>query len=207
MRVASVEKRARGKRLRAVLEDGAAVSLSPEIAALNGVREGAELSAQQRDSMMAEQHRQDAMAAALRLIACRPRSEKGLRTALRRRSFPADLVDATVARLRQLRLVDDVSFAAAWVESRDRMSPRGRRMLTCELQANGVRTNLAENAASSVDEADAAYRAAARRARSLAGCEFGQFREKLGAFLLRRGFEYEVAEEAVRRAWAERDGG
>ncbi|MGH8629531.1 MAG: regulatory protein RecX, partial [Burkholderiales bacterium] len=53
------------------------------------------------------------------------------------------------------------------------------------------------------DEAEAAFQAALPRARRLARLEARAFREKLGAYLARRGFNYEVALEAVNRAWEE----
>jgi regulatory protein len=56
-----------------------------------------------------------------------------------------------------------------------------------------------------VDERDAAYRAAERRARALAGSPFQQFQQRVGGLLLRRGFSYEVVHETVSALWKELD--
>jgi regulatory protein len=153
--------------------------------------------------LRAAQLREDAMAAALRLVSYRPRSEKELRERLRQRFPDTALVDAVVARLTELRLVDDLAFAASWVESRDRSGPRSRRMLAAELRVKGVLREPAEAAVETVDEADAALRAARKKARVLAARPFEEFRRKIGDLLLRRGFGYETANETVKRLWEE----
>jgi regulatory protein len=108
-----------------------------------------------------------------------------------------------MARLKELRLIDDAAFAATWVESRDRASPRSRRLLASELRLKGVTREVAATSSDAVDDADAAYRAGLKRARLLAGKPFEEFRRKVGDLLLRRGFDYETAREAVRRLWDE----
>jgi regulatory protein len=142
----------------------------------------------------------------LRLIAYRPRSEKELRQRLARRGSERAHVEGTVTRLRELRLIDDAAFAASWVETRDRASPRSRRLLSSELRLKGVGREVAASSAGSIDDADAAYRAGLKRAPLLAGKPFEEFRRKVGDLLLRRGFEYETAREAVNRLWLETNG-
>ncbi len=144
------------------------------------------------------------MAAALRHVAFRPRSEKEMRQALGRRAVSPALRDEVVSRLRELGLLDDAAFAASFVESRDRSSPRGRRLLAQELRQKGVARGLASESAAAVDDADAAYRAAGRRAGAMRGLDFPEFERRLGGFLLRRGFNYETTRGTVRRLWQER---
>jgi len=146
------------------------------------------------------------MAAALGLIAYRPRSEKELRDRLRRRGVDPTLIESTAARLSELHLLDDRAFAASWVESRNRTGPRSRRLLAFELRAKGVARGSADEAVEVVNEADAAYRAAGKRARVLAGRPFQEFRRKVGDLLLRRGFTYETANQTVKRLWEETSG-
>jgi SOS response regulatory protein OraA/RecX len=69
-----------------------------------------------------------------------------------------------------------------------------------------VASEAASEPLSEVDEADAAYRAAAKRARSLATASLGDFQRRLGDFLLRRGFGYETSRKTVRSLWTELHG-
>ena len=129
-----------------------------------------------------------------------------MREALRKRCFEDDVVDETLARLIDLKLVDDSEFARTYAELRDRSSPRSRRLIAAELRAKGVGRAILEEPLIEIDEADAAYRAAERRARSLATADFADFRRRLGDHLLRRGFSFEVARQTVGRLWSETRG-
>ena len=70
--------------------------------------------------------------------------------------------------------------------------------------ANGVEAAIADEAASAVSDEDAAYRLASRRLRSLAGLEHDVFRNRLGGYLQRRGFGWDVCRTTVERCWRER---
>jgi regulatory protein len=116
---------------------------------------------------------------------------------------------ATEATLRQLRrhgLLDDAAFARYWLEQRQTFRPRGARVLRAELARLGVEAAVAREATASLDEAAAtedAYRAAARRAGQLRGLERRAFEARLGAFLARRGFDWDTIAPVVERLWAE----
>jgi len=201
--VTALGKKRRSKRLDVLIDDQPGFSVTPDIAVQFALRTGATLSESSLNELRAAQLREDAMATALRLVSYRPRSEKELRERLQQRFSDPALVGSIVSRLKELRLIDDVTFAASWVESRERSGPRGRRMLSAELRMKGVPRDSAEAAVATVDEADAAYRAAGRRAQALASRPLEEFRRKIGDLLLRRGFGYEIAHEAVKRLWEE----
>jgi regulatory protein len=148
---------------------------------------------------------QTALDAALRFLAVRPRSEAETRRRLLRAGFVAEQVEATLALLREHALVDDASFARYWVEQRQTFRPRGRRLLQAELAQRGVSRELAAEAAGQQAETadDDAYRAAYKRAQQLRGLDQRQFQSRLGAFLARRGFDWDVVAPTVSRLWQE----
>ncbi len=203
MRVTAIEKQRRGKRVNLFLDGRFALGLSLEAAAQAGLRVGDEVDDERLQALRAEAARADAMAASLRLLSYRPRSEAELRQRLARRGTPPALVDSTIERLRELGLVDDAAFAQAWVDSRDRASPRGRRLLRQELLAKGVDSDTWRGLLEGVDEPDAALRAASRRAASLRDLSYDEFRRRLGDFLRRRGFDYDTVRRTVERLWRE----
>ncbi|MBF6600644.1 MAG: regulatory protein RecX [Dehalococcoidia bacterium] len=147
--------------------------------------------------------RQQAMRLAASMLARRARSEHEVRRRLMQRRFEPDLVDETIARLRQAGLLDDGAFARSWCEARLESSPRGGRLLGEELRARGVTGEVAASAVASVSDDDAAYRAAVRRARSLRRLDYAMFRARLSGFLQRRGFGWSVASATVERCWGE----
>jgi regulatory protein len=205
--VTSIEKKPRTGRLELHLEGREPLTVTTDMAVLFALRTGATLSDSRLEELRAAQEREDAMAAALRLVSYRPRSEKELRERIGKRCSDPSLVEAVITRLKELRLVDDAAFAATWVDVRDRSAPRSRRLMASELRLKGIGRDAASSAAGSIDEGDAAYRAGLKKALLLAGKPYEEFRRKVGDLLLRRGFTYETAAETVRRLREETGGG
>ncbi|MCH7835288.1 MAG: RecX family transcriptional regulator [Chloroflexi bacterium] len=203
MRVTAIEKQRRKNRLNLFLDGRFALGLSTDVAAQVSLRVGDEVDGDRLRALREAEARADAMSAALRLLSYRPRSETELRQRLARRGAPPALVDSTIERLLELGLVDDAAFARSWVESRERASPRGQRLLRQELRAKGVNSDASRELVEGVDDAEAALRASARRAASLSGLPQAEFRRRLGDFLRRRGFDYETIRLTVERRWRE----
>ena len=67
-------------------------------------------------------------------------------------------------------------------------------------------TETAAAATVSVADEEAAYRAAGRRLHAFRGLDYDTFRRRLGGFLVRRGFSYEVARRTMDRCWQEAGG-
>ncbi len=168
--------------------------------------------------------------AALHLLSYRPRAEQELRSRLRSKDFSHASVEWCLRRLGEQGLIDDHAFASGFVRSRIRLRPRGRFRLTQELRQKGVSAEVAEQA---IDQAfnneetsERALACAAARGwlvrqgstltESLAGTDRSRERERarqrLHAFLSRRGFGPDVirvgieeAEAGAREAVGQRD--
>jgi regulatory protein len=148
--------------------------------------------------------------AAARFLEARARSVAEVRRRLGSAGYRADLVQEAITRLTDLGMLDDATFARAWIESRDRARPRGERALSEELRLRGVdRTVIAEalderreaimsggldegDAQPSADEA-AASRLLERNARMLARIADSRARrQRAYALLARNGFDPSV---------------
>jgi regulatory protein len=111
-----------------------------------------------------------------------------------------------IERLKERGYLDDAEFARFWVEGRQRFSPRSAYALRQELRRKGLDDVAVATAVSNLDAAASAYEAARPRAlrlSSLAGGDPKLFRRKIGDFLLRRGFDYDVVREVVGRLLSE----
>ncbi len=143
------------------------------------------------------------MTIALRFLASRSRSEVEVRRRLISRGVESEEIDGVLERLRGLGYVNDAEFAAAVIRARTERRARGRRLVAEELEAKGVSADVAASAidAEYGDELAVARPVAERQARKLHGRAFAEFRQRLGAFLVRRGFEHETAESLVTELW------
>jgi regulatory protein len=141
---------------------------------------------------------------AMLFLSYRARSEAEIRKNLEKHEIPPAVMDRTIDRLREDRLVNDEQFAQNWVANRSEFRPRSRRALTVELKQKGLTEAAIQSATEAVDEKSLAYAAAQKRVRRLEGLEWPDFRKKLSEFLARRGFGYEIIAPTVKRLWAER---
>jgi regulatory protein len=141
-----------------------------------------------------------AMERAGRLLAIRPRTEIEIRSRLAKAGHDDDLIEQAVARLVEMKLIDDLEFAHRWVEERRRTRPRGAVALRAELRAKGVPEEVAEQAIaeSAAGEEALATELAAALVPKVAHRPLRDQAARLHARLLRRGFAPDVCDDAVR---------
>jgi regulatory protein len=189
--------------------DGAfALALDGALVVREQLYTGLEVTEADLARLRAASQEQDLLSAALRFLAPRPRSRAEVRRRLlrphpRRPTADAAAVERVIERLAELGVLDDRDFADFWVESRERFSPRSARAMGAELRQRGVDRQTLEAAADPERDEERALAAARQKQRTFAGLDQRAFREKVGAFLVRRGFSYEVARTTIRTLWEE----
>ncbi len=174
----------------------------PAIVALP-LKVGQILSDAEIEDLQEHGHVEGAYNQALNFLSYRPRSCAEVVTYLQGRDVSEQQIEAIIARLERAGLLDDEAFARYWVENRERFRPKGLHALRYELRNKGLKDEVIERALGSVDVSESAYRAAGKKARQLSQADSSTFRRKLVAYLARRGFDHEVAREAVERHWSE----
>jgi regulatory protein len=148
--------------------------------------------------------RQDVHERALGLLAVRQRSRRELERRLVQAGFEPEAVVAELDRLTAVGLVDDEAFARAVVESRVGRRGESRRAVAGKLALAGVDRTVAEVAldGAGIDEQAVADRLALTRVSRLAGLDPRVAFQRLSGFLARRGYAYDIAQRAARRALA-----
>lgn len=131
---------------------------------------------------------------AVRFLASRSRSTEEVRRKLREKDFSTAIIDLTITRLEAQGYVNDAEFAHAWVRNRLEFSPRGPTALRTELRGKGIANDIIDTLLSELDTTDSALLAARQKAQSLRGLDPRTFRQKLGTYLLRRGFDYDTVQ-------------
>jgi regulatory protein len=157
------------------------------------------------------------LSAAARFLQAQSRSVDEVRRHLAAARYPAPLVEAAIARLIELRILDDRAFAQAWVESRDRARPRGRVALRRELNLKGIDREIVaeilaersqtvwsdgrgeEGGSADADEAAAARLLSKSRATLLRVADPRARRQRAYALLARNGFDPDVCREVSAR--------
>jgi len=201
--VTVVETRKNRQGVKVILDGGSAFSLSLAVAAEAGLRKGQTLSIPEIERLKSTDQLHRSLNRALRYMSPRPRSEVEIRTRLSRHGFDTETIQKVLAELKKQGLVDDVAFAQFWRENRENFRPRSRRFMELELKQKGVDAEIIAEATIDVDDDQGAYRAAQKKARSLSGLDYPSFRKRMGSFLKRRGFDYELSNRIIDRIWQE----
>jgi regulatory protein len=167
---------------------------------------GQELQPEQLEQLRYEETLQQAVDRAYNYLSYRPRSRTEVRRYLQQKQTPPEIIEDALARLDRYDLVNDRAFAAFWIENREQFSPRGGRALKSELRMKGVEREVIDELVNEEQDETLALQAARKKAESLARnpqIDFAAFRDRIGPFLLRRGFSYEIVKRAVRALWQE----
>ncbi len=197
------EGRGREKRINIYLDGRFAFSLGAEVVAMENLQVGQELSGDRVEALTGSDRLQRCLTAAYRYLGYRPRSESEIRERMQRRGFDGETIDAVVARLQEQNLLDDHAFAQFWKENRESFSPRSQWLTRRELKRMGVVNDVAEQVVAGMDDEANAYRAALQKTRRGAPADYQDFRRRLGDYLRRRGFNYEVIVHTLEKVWQE----
>jgi regulatory protein len=137
---------------------------------------------------------------AYRAVNARERTEHELRAFLERRRLDAPVIEAAIAEMVNLGFVDDTGYAQRFADDRRLLDQWGSERIARDLARRGVDRDAIEGALSGVergDEMQAAVELLDRRYKS--PFEGDRDRDKAWRMLVRRGYEAEIAYEAVRR--------
>lgn len=189
-----------GQRVNVFIADRFSFALSAELAFKHGLRPGLEINPQFLDTLLREDGETKALTVALNFIGFRPRSSSEVRTRLARDEWPDTVIDAVLAKLQDLSLLNDAEFATRWVESRSTFKPRGGRLLQQELRQKGVAKEDIEAALpDSETEVENALAALRKLERKLAPHEGREQERKAIEMLGRKGFNFGTSRDAWRR--------
>ena len=140
--------------------------------------------------------------AAYRLLTYRPRSRVELEAKLRDRKFPEPVVQKVIDGLVRLGYVNDLQFAAQWSAGRVRLSGYGRRRIEQELRNKGVDVDVIKEALAGVflDDVEmvTAKQAAEKKLNTMKSLDRETRRRRLGGFLERKGFSYEIIRNIIK---------
>ena len=205
--ITAIEVQAKRKdRVNVYLDDRFAFALAAIVAEAAELRRGTFLPKERVAELLEKDSFQKSLDTALRFLSYRPRSEQEVRLNLQRKNVPETLSEQVIRRLKELGVLDDAAFAEFWRQNREAFSPRSARAIKSELRRKGVDSDvIAQAVDEAVDEVAAAYTAAQKKARLLHKLDYKSFYLRLGGYLSRRGFPYDVVKSTVDRCWRERE--
>ncbi|MEE1279413.1 MAG: RecX family transcriptional regulator [Oscillospiraceae bacterium] len=175
------------------------MSLADEVITRRALKVGNELSEEQVPELSRAALVRRARERLLYALDRRLHSEKELREKLWR-DYPPDIIDAAIAELGRLGLIDNSSFARAFCEHRVNSLKKGPYAIRQELILKGVSREVIDAALSEVfSDEDEEYNAARKAAEKYqSDIDTPKGKRRAFAALTRKGFSYSVIKRVMR---------
>lgn len=202
--ISALEKIPRRKEYLLVLSDGAELRVTEEDVSRFSLAQGSELGRDLVSGLARAYEYSRAKASVLRLLKVRPRTEGELRSGLLRKGLDPAASARVVEELKRSGAVDDRLFARLWTMEKLSKGASGRRRILAELRAKQIDAATAEEELDRVyaqeDETEIARQIASRRLAKLGHLPADVKRHRIYEHLLRRGFDSDIAAQAVHYA-------
>ena len=134
--------------------------------------------------LLAADKKNEVMIKALDFISYKARTSQETRIKLLKAGYDENLIEKTLEQLSENGLLNDKEYAVQWVEDRQYLKPRSRRMLTYELRKKGISDEMIQSAVENVDDYQSALEIAEKRLYRYDGLSKFEFRnnaETLGS--------------------------
>lgn len=194
----------RSDRLRVAINGVPLGHLTLDFVADQGIREGRTVTRVEADGIVLAVGRTAVLDKALDLLAVRARSSRDLRIRLRRAGALEDGISWTIDRLAAQGFVDDAGYARQVARSKLLSGGVSRRKVVSALRQRGIAADVATTAIEEtlaeveLDEHGAALAVARKRLRALGSLDPAKRRQRLYAFLARRGYESDVVRRVLK---------
>lgn len=137
-----------------------------------------------------------------RYLAIRNRSVKELEDYLAKKKASEEIIDKVVHCLTEKQFLNDEAFAKSWILSRARSKPKGKILLQIELRQKGIGEEIIKKVLQEAqeeipDELEQAKKLIAKRMQQIAGKKRQEIYQKVGGFLARRGYNWEIVKKAI----------
>jgi regulatory protein len=197
-----VRKIGRSRRYELVLDGEVALEADEEVVARFALSKGKTLTADQLEEIRQADQTLMASRAALRLLRFRSRSRQEMARSLRSKHFDAPVIEATLERLEQAKLIDDPELAGQMARQlQDRQL--GGRMVRQKMRMAGLGEELTEQTLAGIGEEGELGRAqilTEKYLRRSAGEDPDRRRRRLYSFLARHGFDSGVCRQVIEEA-------
>lgn len=161
---------------------------------------GSELTEEQMADVKEQASYDFGLQEALNYISYQLRTEKEVRTYLQNKEIPLEDRHKIVARLKELGVLNDQTYAVSYVRTQIRLSDKGPANLTQQLRKKGVQDDLIAEAMALYTpelQAEIAANTAVKGLKKIRGKSHHETLQKLRLNLIKKGFNQDIAQQAI----------
>ncbi len=203
MKITSIEKQKKEGRYNIFLDGEFAFGLYKETIYEFGLRVNDEITPKQAEEIKTRDEIGFGKRVAYRFLNYKQRSEKEVRKKLKEKKLSDGSIDIVISSLKDLKYINDESYAKSYLQSKILRKPEGKRVLKMKLADKGIPKEIAENILSEqyppeteTEKAAELLRKYEKKVRAKTPAEKKQ---KCFRFLLSKGFDFDTINEVLRQ--------
>ncbi|MBQ9251788.1 MAG: regulatory protein RecX [Clostridia bacterium] len=207
VQVSSVEK-VQGRRVRIVLEDGSRYYILRSMYQERPVAEGDEIDPKEYAQWVLTRQYRSALDKAVSMLAVRACSKGEIKQKLQRIGYSPETIEMVIYKLEKNDLLNDQDFAAQWAQYRSGQK-YGPRRISQELRHKGVSAEETAIAIEDVSEEEQLASALTLAQKNIRHAwteeDPRKAKQKAIASIVRRGFSWDIARQAVEQVFGDLD--
>ncbi|MBX4205665.1 RecX family transcriptional regulator [Candidatus Microgenomates bacterium] len=200
--ITSIEQqKKRETRVNVYLDNKFAFGIDLDNFVILGLKVGQEITEEQVTQIIRKAEFQKTYEKLLRFAMLRPRSEKEIDGWFKRKKVPEQIWSDLIKKIKHLDLLDDLKFAAWWIDQRNSFKPRSKKLLKLELLQKGIDKETISQVLSDqeMDEVAIATHLLERKKSLIEKLPDESAKQKLVGFLSRKGFNWETIDMVIKR--------
>lgn len=168
-----------------------------------GLKKGIDISPSELKAIKKESLHGKLLNRAHHFLSYRPRSEKEIKTYLRRKLLKETaknknkIIEEVINKLKDQQIINDQKFAKWWVEQRINFRPKGTYVLKRELFSKGINKEDVDEVLSTIDEISVARAVIKKKSKIIKEKDPFIIKKKLIGYLQRRGFSWSTIKSVV----------
>ncbi|GAA3024078.1 recombination regulator RecX [Tetragenococcus solitarius] len=183
-----------------VIDTDEKIKVSEDLLVRFRLLKGSELTAEKLAEVKEQASYDYGLQEALNYISYQLRTEKETRTYLQKKEVPLEDRHKIVARLKELGVINDQTYAKSYVRTQIRLSDKGPSSLRQQLIKKGVKEAFISEAMELYTpelQAEIAGRTAAKGLKKIRGKSYRETIQKLRLNLIKKGFNSDVVQQAI----------
>ncbi len=201
--ITKIEQQSKNKKRYSIYINGEYyIGISEDVLVRHSLGKGMKVTSHDLQNIVYDEEQSSANNYSLRLLSFRNRSEREIINKMKEKEYNEETIKNTISFLKQYKYIDDENFASDYVKSKMRTQKLGKIRLKQELLKKGVSKDIISTTIDELSDSDQQCQAALELATKKLQTTYknddtkSQYR-KLGAFLQRKGFEYEIISKVL----------
>ncbi|MGA8942938.1 MAG: RecX family transcriptional regulator [Thermoactinomyces sp.] len=164
------------------------------------LRKGMQIDEKEVQALLEAEEYNKAKQAAYRYLSYKPRTTQELKMVLTRKGYDSERTDRVINELKASGFLNDLEYAKAWVDERQRYKGYGKKRLRQELLKKGIASSIVDEVLTDMDEEEQrrlAISIAERRYSRIKSEPWTKIERRLGNYLVRQGYSMSIVYDVL----------